>query len=131
MNKKIFSIVMTFVLVFSTFAFAVNAEPVDALAHVHEDDEIVVVFEAGASEIAKAKVTAHFTGEDEGTASPAGILCSLAGHKIETGACTTITHKRRSSAPRCLEEYFNYEVCTRCDDYANFTLLGSKYIYCC
>lgn len=127
MNKtRIIALIMAIAVILSSaqvFAFAGNA-------HDHEEDEIVVVFESEVSPEVKERIIAHFSGEELPAAGTRGITCTLLGHKLETGTTYLITHKARATAPRCLKETVNYEICSRCD-YAEYTTLATEYIYCC
>ncbi|MBQ8015862.1 MAG: hypothetical protein IJ264_06740, partial [Clostridia bacterium] len=71
----------------------------------------------------------YFNPENDGVTSY-GLTCTLFGHKLESSVITTITHKAKATDPRCLEETYDTEACTRCD-YANATLICSEYISCC
>jgi hypothetical protein len=97
----------------------------------HCENEITFNFHNDVSSETMEKVIAHFNGEENNIAQARGLTCTLFGHKLETGTTDTITHKVRSSAPRCLLETYSYEVCTRCDEYSEYTLLYSEYINCC
>ncbi|MBO5463249.1 MAG: hypothetical protein J6A49_08045 [Clostridia bacterium] len=84
------------------------------------------------SEETRAKIIAYYSDpnhENDGIAT-CGLTCTLFGHKLEDSVVRSVTHKVRSTAPRCLEKTYTYEACTRCD-YENSTLLGSSYIFCC
>lgn len=106
---------------FQTIAFAEsnNDEPKNISIEFHND----------ISDVAKERVIAHFYGEDENLINTRGLTCTLFGHKLETGTTSVVTHNVSSTAPRCLRETFDYEICTRCD-YSEYTLIGSEYIYC-
>ena len=127
---KAICFVLALAFMFSAFQIFSFAEETDACAH--NDGEITVIVPETASEEAKAKIHAHFCGEcDEAvSAETRGLTCTLFGHKLETGSTTTITHKVRTTAPRCLEEIYTYEICSRCD-YESYLLASSAYIYCC
>lgn len=107
---------------FYTIAFADN--------NVENGENITVEFHNEISNEAKERVIAHFCGEDENAVSTRGLTCTLFGHKLETGSTSVVTHKVNSTAPRCLRETYNYEICSRCD-YSEYTFLYSEYIYCC
>lgn len=124
--KKITSFIMVFVFVigsFQTFAFAETN-------NVEENTNITIEFHNEISDEAREKVVAHFLGEDENVVNARGLTCTLLGHKLETGTTSVVTHKVRTSTPRCLRETFDYEICSRCD-YSEYTLLYDEYIYCC
>lgn len=123
--KKIVSGILVLAFAFCSFqtiAFAEN--------DVDTHENITIEFHNEISDEAREKVIAHFHGEDETKLSARGLTCTLFGHKLETGTTTTVTHKVSSTAPRCLRETFDYEICSRCD-YSDYTLIGSVYIYCC
>lgn len=58
------------------------------------------------------------------------LLCSLFSHKYESEAITTITHKVRSTAPRCCRSTYYVSVCSRCGN-TKKELLAEDYINCC
>ena len=126
--KRFLAILMVLAISVSLFAMPTSAAEVEE-PHTH----IEVYFEdENLSEEFKAKATAYFLNgapEDDGT-SIYGLTCTLFGHKLETTVTTTITHKARATAPRCLRQYYDYSSCTRCD-YEASTLKSSSYIHCC
>ncbi len=111
--------------------FAVCSFQTIAFAESNTDDceNITIEFHNEVSDKTKERIVAHFHGENENAISSRGITCTLFGHKLDTGTTSVVTHNVRSSAPRCLRETFDYEICTRCD-YSEYTLIGSEYIYC-
>lgn len=122
--KKFVSCILVLVFAFCSFqtiAFAEN--------DVDTHKNITIEFHNEISDNARDRVIAHFHGEEDMIAAR-GITCTLFGHKLETGSTSVVTHKVNSSAPRCLRETYNYEICSRCD-YSEYTFLYSEYIYCC
>lgn len=124
--KKIILFIMVFVFAIGSFQTLAFAEP----NNVEENRNITIEFHNEISDEAREKVVAHFHGEDENTISARGLTCTLFGHDLETGTTSVVTHKVRTSTPRCLRETYDYEICSRCD-YSEYTLIGSVYIYCC
>lgn len=125
-TKRFISLILSLVLLMGAFAIPTSA------SHVHETDEIVVVIENDElSDEMKEKIIAYYTDDnhDDDTATY-GLTCTLLGHDLETTKTHTITHKARTTAPRCLKKVYNHKACTRCD-YQEATLLSSEYIYCC
>ncbi len=127
--KKILALIMSILLTFSVLSISVSAEEVS--------EDIVVTY--GQTDFIFAKETpveiqerfiAHYFGEEDDGAAAYGLTCTLFGHKLETTTTTTITHKARTTDPRCLQKVFLVETCTRCD-YTNSTQTGSQYISCC
>lgn len=125
-KSRIIALIMAIALILSSaqiFAFAETTEET-------EQAESTVVFYSEVSPEVKERVIAHFNGEELSVAQARGLTCTLFGHDLETGTAAEITHKARTTAPRCLKETVSYEICSRCD-YAEYTTLNSEYIYCC
>lgn len=126
-TKRLLAIIMVIAILMCLFAIPVSAE------ESTEETYIEIFFEdENVSEELKAKAIAFYTNptpEDDNTTY--GLTCTLLGHKIETTTTYSITHKARTTAPRCLKRLYEYEACTRCDDYEKSTLISSTYIYCC
>lgn len=121
--KKLFAIILSVSFIFG--AMTVTANAADSLDAPH----IEFIFEENTPAEIQERIIADLTGEDDGV-EPCNILCDLLGHKLETGVTTSITHNARSSAPKCLQKTYEYEICSRCD-YSKYTLIESVYIYCC
>ena len=126
-TKKILSLILAIAVLGCMFIMPANA----AEAETHEHFEIIIVNE-NISEETKEKAIAFYTngGDEEDGTSTYGLTCTLLGHKLETTRVYKITHKVRSTAPRCLKKTYDYSTCTRCD-YEESVLLSSLYIACC
>jgi len=93
--------------------------------------EIIIIDEVSVE--TKEKIKRYFaTGEptNDGDITTYGITCTLFGHNLENTAVETITHKVRTTSPRCLKKTYAYSACTRCD-YETSELVKSSYIACC
>ena len=125
--KKLLSLILALATLLCAVVIPANA----AEAETHEQIEIYIENE-NLSEETKAKIVAFYTngGEEKEGIATYGLTCTLLGHKLESSTVATITHKVRTTSPRCLKKYYNYESCTRCD-YENSTLVSQKYIACC
>ncbi len=128
--KKIIALILVVVSVFSTMSITAFAEETSENTVTVTVNEVEFVFDADTTEDFRNKFIAHYFNHGEEDASTYGLMCTLFGHKLESSIATTITHKAKSTAPRCLRERYETEVCTRCD-YTNVTLLNSEYISCC
>ena len=125
--KKVISLILSLCFILSLGVITASAE--EAI----ENEEItIIIHNENISEETKEKLIAFYSDPEsyDDTASTYGLTCTLFGHKIESSSVTSVTHKARSTAPRCLQQTYDYEACTRCD-YENSTLIGSRYIYCC
>ena len=128
-TKRFLSLLLTLAVLTGLFVTPTSAVEVEdaTTAEIEifiENEEI--------SEETKAKIIAYYSDpnhEDDGIAT-CGLTCNLFGHKLESTTVRSVTHKARATAPRCLEQTYDYDACTRCD-YEKSTLLGSSYIYCC
>ncbi len=122
---------LSLILALSTLICAVIIPANAAEADTNEHIEIFIENE-DISEEAKEKIIAFYTngGEEKEGVATYGLTCTLFGHKIESSAVSTITHKVRTTSPRCLKKTYDYESCTRCD-YEESTLKIQEYITCC
>ena len=125
--KKILSLILAISMLACIFIMPANA----AEAEVEEHIEIVIENE-DISEETKEKIIAFYTngGEEKEGIATYGLTCTLLGHKLETTGVYKITHKVRTSSPRCLKKTYDYSTCTRCD-YEESILAKSEYIVCC
>ena len=125
-TKRFISLILTLVLFIGIFVIPTSA------SYTYETDEIEIVIENDElSDEMKQKIIAYYLDDnhDDDTATY-GLTCTLLGHNLETSITHTITHKARSTAPRCLKKLYNHSACTRCD-YQTATLHSSEYIFCC
>lgn len=124
--KKAFSMLLAVISLISLTVLPASAE-------VGTHDEIeVIIHNQELDEETKAKIVEFYTNPEAENeeASTYGLTCDLFGHNYEYTLVTTVTHKARTTAPRCLQKKYNHGVCTRCDSQTN-TLMNSIYIYCC
>lgn len=125
--RKMLALALTVAMLLCAFIIPTSATE----TKIDENTEIIIENE-NISEETKAKIIAYYTNEEESTdnSTTYGLTCTLFGHKIETSSVSKITHKARTTSPRCLEKTYAYETCARCD-YEESTLLSSIYIICC
>lgn len=131
--KKILAIILTVASVFSVMSFTASAEETTEDVIVITRGDVDYIFEAGVSQdhidsfILLCEEDIDCTCEETSTYN---VICTLFGHKLETSTASTVTHKARTTAPRCLKKTYTVESCTRCD-YSTKTLKNSQYISCC
>lgn len=125
--RKVFSLILAVSTLFCAVVIPANATE----AETHEHIEIYIENE-NISEETEAKIIAFYTngGEETEDVATYGLTCTLLGHKLESSIVRTITHKVRSTSPRCLQKTYNYKSCTRCD-YEESSLVAQEYITCC
>lgn len=122
--KKIIAVILSLSFILGAMSVTVNA------ADSFDAPHIEYIFEDGVTAEVQQRVVAAIKGEDNTDASTYGLTCTLFGHKLETGTSTEIAHEAKANDPRCLQNTYYYEICTRCD-YSELTLLSSTYISCC
>lgn len=128
--KKIIAIIMVVVSLFAIMSFSAYAEEVKEDTITVTVNEIEFTFDVNTSEEYRNKIIAHYFDKNDEDVATYGLMCTLFGHKLESSIITTITHKAKATAPRCLRERYDTEACTRCD-YTNAVLISSEYISCC
>ena len=128
--KRIIALIMAVVSLFCVMSVSAGAEGVDEGTVAVTVNETVFIFDADTTEEFRDKfIENYFNGEDDSTTAY-GLTCTLFGHKIETTTVAAVTHKVRTTAPRCRREIYDVDNCTRCD-YTKSTMTSSSYIACC
>ena len=102
-TKRLVAMLMAIAIAMCLFVMPSSAA--DEAEQTHTNIEIIFEDETLSEEF-KAKATAYFLNgapEDDG-ATTYGLTCNLFGHKLESTQTTTITHKVRTTSPRCLKK---------------------------
>lgn len=125
--KKI-SIILIICLLLTAITIPANAA--ESYGNSYSVQDVTIKF--AADSIFSSEEQQHFVelliyGDDE--INPYGLSCFLFGHNYESEIITTVTHNVRTTAPRCLEERYDAQVCSKCGD-KQLTLLTSFYINC-
>lgn len=128
--KKIISLIMVIVSLFSIMSISVCAEDTSGNTVTVIVNEVEFIFDSDTTEEFRDKFIADYFNEDDGDTSAYGLTCTLFGHKYEESIVTAIIHKDKATDPRCLRQTYKMEACTRCT-YARKTLMGETYISCC
>ena len=125
--KSLFAILLALTLFISTFVI-----PTSAKESTENNTTVEIIINNEVSTETQEKIKRYFaSGEPSNDGdSTYGITCTLLGHKLENSIVDVISHKVRSTAPRCLEKTYAYEACTRCD-YETSELVKTSYIFCC
>ena len=125
--KSLFALMMAISLLVSAFVVPTSAKTNET----NSDVEIIIENENISAET-KTKIEKYYSTEnhnDDG-ATTYGLTCTLLGHKLESSTVVVVTHKVRSTQPRCLQKTYDYDACTRCD-YEYSKVISSEYIICC
>ena len=125
--KRTLALALTVALLLCAFIIPTNATETTL-----DENTVIIIANENISDGTKAKIMAYYANEDEHNNDSVtyGLTCTLLGHKLETSVVYKITHKARTTSPRCLKKTYDYEACTRCD-YEKSTLGSSVYIVCC
>ena len=127
MKKNILTIMIAMLLVCATCftSAAVSAQ------YTYEFENITVIFDEDITldEQQKAAIAEHLVHGDEDVTTY-GLWCTLFGHSYETHMAKKITHCVYDTNPRCLEEIYEVQVCTRCENTVS-TVVARSYISCC
>lgn len=128
--KKI-SIILAICLLLMVMGMTVSANAAEGQGNTYTMQDVTVKFDANSKftpeeqhHIAELLVY----GSDK--ISPCGLSCFLFGHDYKSEITTTITHRARTTAPRCLSKTYEVSVCSKCGDMQQ-TLISSIYINCC
>jgi len=128
--KKFISIILVIATLFGLTSISVCAEDTAEATVTVIVNDTEFVFDADTTEEFRNRFIEHYFAPEDDGAATYGLMCTLFGHKLESSVVTTITHKAKATAPRCLRQRFNMEACSRCD-YSTKTLISSEYISCC
>ena len=60
-----------------------------------------------------------------------GLSCTIFGHNSTTEYITTVTHYAKNTYPKCFEEIWELEVCSKCGETLTETRISYCYINCC
>ena len=110
------------------FSFLVASFVVTA-SNVYYEKEVIFEENSIFTEAEKESIIATVNGEER-QHTAYGLKCVLFGHTYKTEEVAVITHKKRDTQPRCLEEVFEWSICEDCSD-RQTTLLYEDYIVCC
>lgn len=127
MKKSVLSIIVAILMAFA-MCFTTSAITGD---YIYEFEHATVFFneDTTLNEQVRQTVAEQLVyGKDSSTTY--GLWCTLFGHSYELHAATKITHCVYDTEPRCLEEIYEVQVCSRCEDTVT-ELIGSAYITCC
>ncbi len=125
--KRIF---ITFLTVLLLFAFCMSAYAIAPAPFVYECGNTTFIFlEDSVFDESERLAIVQTLSDESQTVEPCGLAC-LFGHNYESEVIVSVTHRVSDTAPRCLEETFKIQMCTRC----NKTIterIGFRYISCC
>lgn len=128
--KKIIALILVVVSLFSVMSISVYADNTNENTVTVTVNKVTFVFDANTTEEIRDEFITHYFNHNDDSAATYGLTCTLLGHKLETSYVMAITHEAKATDPRCLEETFEMQACSRCD-YFTRSLVSATYISCC
>lgn len=128
--KKIIALMMVVVSLFSIMSISVFAEDVADIVTVTVNDTEFIFNADTTEEFRNNFIAYYFNGATEDEAEIYGLTCTLFGHKMEYETVIAVQHNVYATAPKCVENTYSSEICTRCG-YNNYSLVASRVIFCC
>ncbi len=125
--KKTLTFILSIIFVFC-FAFSAFADNTAQLTYTYDDFNVIFDEDTPFNSAQRQKIANTLANGGE-SAEPAGILC-IFGHDWQQDMVITITHYAREEQPRCLKEYFDIFMCSRCEK-TKTELLAETYFFCC
>lgn len=128
--KKIIALIMVVVSLISIMSISVFAEDNADIVTVTVNDTEFIFNADTTQDFRNSFIAYYFNGAEEDTAETYGLTCTLFGHKMEYETIIAVQHNVYATAPKCVQNKYSSETCTRCG-YNNYYLEESKVIYCC
>ena len=131
--KKLISILISMLIVMTFLCVIASAESNSNNTYTFEteDTNYTVTFDGNNLSEEQQKIVAEkLVFDNDDSTQTYGLGCTLFGHDYLYDTAYVITHKVRSSQPRCKEDTYDVKYCEDCD-FMEETLINSKYIYCC
>ena len=130
--KKIISILIILCIMMTVLCVVASAESTGNSAYTFETDEAHYTVEFNDNNLTEQqqmRIAEKLIGNDD-MVQTCGLGCTLFGHDYKYTSANVITHKYRSSSPRCKKDMYNVTYCEDCD-YTEETLTTTTYIVCC
>jgi len=110
-----------------SFCLSVNAN--DTITG-NSDYTVIFAEDSCFDEHEKEQIIKHLTDSATNGATTYNLLCTLFGHNYQTEFVSGVRHKVYDAAPRCIEEVYELQICTRCSDVQS-NLISYSSIFCC
>lgn len=130
--KKIISILISLCIMMIVLCVVAAAEGTGNSTYTFETDDAHYTVEFNDNNLTEQQqmhIAEKLVGTDD-MVQTYGLGCTLFGHDYKYTSANVITHKYRTSAPRCKKDMYNVTYCEDCD-YTEETLTTTTYIVCC
>lgn len=131
--KKIVSILICALILMTALCVVASAESTGNNTYTFEteDAHYTVTFESNnLSEEQQSRVAEGLVFGKEDSAVTYGLGCTLFGHDYVYDTVYVITHKVRTTHPRCKQAIYDVTTCEDCDFYEE-TLIKTQFVDCC
>ena len=116
------------------FSFSFSANVISESEIHYQEKDVTVIFDAKSvlstdqKQFIADKIVSGEPIVDDGVSTYA--WCWLTGHDIISECVTVIEHKVYDEIPRCIENIYDVESCTKCN-HMDYTLINTSPIFCC
>lgn len=131
MKKAISTLIASCIIIMSLCVIA-TAEGTDNNTYTFETDDAHYTVEFNDNNLTEQqqmRIAERLVGTDD-MVQTYGLGCTLFGHDYKYTSANVITHKYRSTDPRCKKDIYDVKYCEDCD-YTEQTLSSTVYIVCC
>ncbi len=129
--KRIVSILICALILMTTLCVVASAESNNTYTFETGDEHIVVTFESdNLTEEQQRRVAEGLVFGKDNTAATYGLGCTLFGHDYVYETSYVVTHKVRTTHPRCRQQTYEVTYCEDCDFHEE-TLVDTRYVDCC
>lgn len=127
MKNKFVLIVSVIILI----ALCVNVSATSAKL-TYEINNVTIKFDAETTleDQEKEKIAHHLAYGETTDSVSYGLWCTLWGHSYETHTVEKITHCVYETNPRCQDDFYEVQICSRCEHTVS-TRVATTYISCC
>ncbi len=114
-----------------TIVASAVGENTTTYAYHTKDTEYTVIFsDSTIPQEKQAAIAQKLLSIDDSSAQTYGLGCILFGHDYLYDSVNVVTHKVRSTSPRCKQQTYDITYCEDCD-YFEEKLVATTYIICC
>lgn len=112
-----------------TISFCISVNTNDTIVGT-QNYNIIFAEDSCFSEQEQEEIKKLIIGDTSDAVATYNLLCTLFGHTNQTEYVTAIRHKEYDAEPRCIEEIYEVEVCTRCSE-VKTKLISQSSTFCC
>ena len=125
--------IITFFLLGSFLSIICFASPEESHTFFYDNGKEITVYNSELSYMEKKIIADYFAYNDlpdrslyAGNNIESSLLCTLFGHSLSTTYVNEVTHNVYPTSPKCVDNLYKCEYCTRSScDYINTTLISS------